>query len=89
MSMRDKVEELLRRRAEARRMGGEARLARQKERGKLDARARVDLLVDSGTFVEIGVLATHLDDTIDDAPTMRSATSPGVSRMVTSSSVRP
>src|SRR5438105_4471158 len=60
MSMKEKVEELLRRRAEARRMGGEARLARQKERGKLDARARVELLVDPGSFVEIGLLATHL-----------------------------
>jgi len=37
-----------------------ARLARQKERGKLDARARLDLLLDPGTFREIGVLATHL-----------------------------
>ena len=52
----------------ARRMGGEARLARQKERGKLDARARVDLLVDSGTFVEIGVLATHLGKLDSDPP---------------------
>ncbi len=43
MSMREKVEELERRRAEARKMGGEARLARQKERGKLDARARLAL----------------------------------------------
>ena len=60
MSMRDKVEELERRRAEARRMGGEDRLRRQRERGKLDARARVDLLMDSGTFREIGLLATHL-----------------------------
>src|SRR5438876_4211921 len=60
MSMKDKVEELLRRRAEAKKMGGEARLARQKERGKLDARARLDLLLDPGTFREIGVLATHL-----------------------------
>src|SRR5438105_5088196 len=60
MSMRKKVDELERRRAEAKKMGGEARLARQKERGKLDARARLDLLLDPGTFREIGVLATHL-----------------------------
>src|SRR2546425_12047501 len=60
MSMRKKVDELERRRAEAKKMGGEARLARQKERGKLDARARLDLLLDPGTFREIGLLATHL-----------------------------
>src|SRR5215470_3513842 len=45
MSMRDKVEELLR---------------RQRERGKLDARARLALLLDPGSLVEIGLLATHL-----------------------------
>jgi acetyl-CoA carboxylase carboxyltransferase component len=60
MSMREKVEELLRRRAAALAMGGEERLRRQRERGKLDARARLHLLVDPGTFVEIGLLATHL-----------------------------
>ena len=60
MSMREKVEELERRRAAARQMGGEARLLRQKERGKLDARARIGLLLDPGTFREIGLLATHL-----------------------------
>src|SRR5712664_3956131 len=60
MSMRDKVEELRRRRAEALRMGGEERLRRQRERGKLDARARLELLLDPGSLVEIGLLATHL-----------------------------
>src|SRR2546429_9534817 len=60
MSMRKKVDELERRRAEAKKMGGEARLARQKERGKLDARARLDLLLDPGTFRGIGLPATHL-----------------------------
>jgi acetyl-CoA carboxylase carboxyltransferase component len=60
MSMRKKVEELEQRRAQAKKMGGEARLARQKERGKLDARARLDLLLDPATFREIGLLATHL-----------------------------
>ena len=60
VSMRDKIEELRRRRAEAMRMGGDERLRRQRERGKLDARARLELLLDAGTFVEIGLLATHL-----------------------------
>jgi acetyl-CoA carboxylase carboxyltransferase component len=68
-SMREKVAELQRRREEALKMGGEARLARQRERGKLDARARLALLFDApegapagapGVFREIGLLATHL-----------------------------
>src|SRR6266851_118132 len=54
MSMRNKVEELRRRRAEALRMGGEERLRRQRERGKLDARALLELLLDPGRIVEIG-----------------------------------
>src|SRR5712672_2096273 len=60
MSMRKRVDDLQRRRADAKQMGGEARLKRQKERGKLDARARLDLLLDGGTFHELGLLATHL-----------------------------
>ena len=59
-SMREKTAELERRKAEARKMGGEARLAKQKERGKLDARARLALLLDKDSFREIGLLATHL-----------------------------
>ena len=60
MSMRDKVSELEARKAQALQMGGEARLQRQKERGKLDARARMALLFDGGSFREIGLLATDL-----------------------------
>ena len=58
--MRDKIAELERRKDEARRMGGEERLRKQRERGKLDARARIARLLDPGTFVELGLLATHL-----------------------------
>jgi acetyl-CoA carboxylase carboxyltransferase component len=68
MSMRDRVSELEKRRAEAKKMGGEARLQRQRERGKLDARARIDLLLDPGTFREIGQLATHLGKPDSDPP---------------------
>src|SRR4051812_2303214 len=68
MSMRNKAEELKARRAAAKRMGGEARLSRQKERGKLDARARIDLLLDRGSFQEIGLLATHLGRLDSDTP---------------------
>lgn len=41
-------------------MGGEAKLAKRAARGQLDARARVDVLTDDDTFVEIGVLAGPL-----------------------------
>ena len=60
MSMREKVAELERRKAEALRMGGEERLRRQRERGKLDARTRLAKVLDPASFVEIGLLATHL-----------------------------
>jgi propionyl-CoA carboxylase beta chain len=39
--------------------GGEARIKKQHEQGKLTARERVDLFLDPGTFVEIGRLVTH------------------------------
>ena len=39
--------------------GGEERLRRQHEAGKLTARERVDLLFDPGTFEEIDKLVTH------------------------------
>lgn len=57
MSWEAEVEELRRREALAARMGGEEKLARQHARGKLDARARIAALVDSGSFREIGALA--------------------------------
>src|SRR6202007_1523985 len=43
------------RRAAARLGGGEEKIAKQHERGKLTARERIDLLVDEGTFVELGL----------------------------------
>jgi acetyl-CoA carboxylase carboxyltransferase component len=49
--------ELAARRQAARAMGGSERVARlMTARGKLDARARLDLLFDAGSFVEIGSL---------------------------------
>jgi propionyl-CoA carboxylase beta chain len=47
----------LNRRAEA--GGGEERLRRQRDAGKLTARERIDLLFDPGTFEEIGKFVTH------------------------------
>ncbi|GAB4139313.1 MAG: acyl-CoA carboxylase subunit beta [Planctomycetota bacterium] len=39
--------------------GGQARIEAQHAKGKLTARERIDLLVDSGTFVEIDRFVTH------------------------------
>ena len=39
--------------------GGESRLRRQHEAGKLTARERIDLLFDAGTFEELDKLVTH------------------------------
>jgi len=47
----------LRRRADL--GGGEDRLARQREAGKLTARERIDALFDPGTFEELDKLVTH------------------------------
>jgi acetyl-CoA carboxylase carboxyltransferase component len=55
--MRDLVEDLHGRREKAKLGGGEEKIAIQHERGKLTARERIDLLVDPGTFVEIGIQA--------------------------------
>ena len=48
------TEQLHERREKAKLGGGEEKIAKQHERGKLTARERIDLLVDEGTFVEIG-----------------------------------
>ena len=49
--------EALERRAEL--GGGEERLRRQHEAGKLTARERIDLLFDAGSFQEVDKLVTH------------------------------
>ncbi len=40
-------------------MGGPEEIKKQKERGKLTARERIDLLLDPGTFVEVGMFVRH------------------------------
>jgi acetyl-CoA carboxylase carboxyltransferase component len=50
------LEDLALRRSAARAMGGEERLARHRASGKLDARARIDHLLDKGSFQELGTL---------------------------------
>lgn len=50
------LDDLDRRRRHSRGMGGPERLDKHRGKGKLDARARVERLVDPGTFREIGTL---------------------------------
>ena len=59
MSMEEKLQRLESLAGEARLGGGEARLAAQKERGKLTARQRLDLLLDEDSFVELDRFVTH------------------------------
>jgi acetyl-CoA carboxylase carboxyltransferase component len=55
--LRPLVEELAERRATARLGGGEERIAKQHAKGALTARERIDLLMDPGTFTELGLHA--------------------------------
>jgi methylmalonyl-CoA decarboxylase subunit alpha len=55
--LRPLVDDLHERRAKARLGGGPERIARQHDAGKLTARERIDLLIDEGTFVELGIHA--------------------------------
>jgi acetyl-CoA carboxylase carboxyltransferase component len=53
--LRPLVEDLEARRAKAMLGGGEEKIAKQHEREKFTARERIALLVDAGTFVELGI----------------------------------
>ena len=57
--MRHILEELDRRRAQARAGGGERRIAAQHAKGKLTARERIDLLLDEGSFEEFDMFVEH------------------------------
>ncbi|HEY52193.1 MAG TPA: acyl-CoA carboxylase subunit beta [Caldilineae bacterium] len=57
--MTDPLTELQQRRERAMQGGGEARVKQQHRHGKLTARERLALLLDEGTFQELGLLVTH------------------------------
>ncbi|WP_099826195.1 acyl-CoA carboxylase subunit beta [Oceaniglobus indicus] len=57
--MKDILQQLEDRRAEAHRGGGEKRIAAQHAKGKLTARERVELLLDDGSFEEFDTFVTH------------------------------
>jgi len=53
------LDELARRRAQAKLGGGERRIAAQHAKGKLTARERIDLLLDEGSFEEFDMFVEH------------------------------
>ncbi|MEN8659790.1 acyl-CoA carboxylase subunit beta [Marivita sp.] len=57
--MKDILQELETRRADARLGGGQKRIDAQHARGKLTARERVELLLDEGSFEEYDMFVTH------------------------------
>lgn len=58
-TMQDKIKQLEEMKAEALLGGGEKRIESQHKKGKLTARERIALLLDEGSFEEIGQLVTH------------------------------
>lgn len=59
MSGQDKINELIEIKRRAELGGGEKRIEQQHNRGKLTARERIDLLLDEGSFVEMGTQVTQ------------------------------
>lgn len=59
MKVSEKIEQLKQKRVEVLAMGGEDRVAKQRGKGKLTARERIDLLFDKGTFREIDMFVKH------------------------------
>src|SRR6195952_3926781 len=57
--MQEILDELEKRRAQARAGGGERRIASQHAKGKLTARERIDLLLDEGSFEEFDMFVEH------------------------------
>lgn len=55
----EKINELYDKRREVELGGGDDRIDKQHEKGKLTARERIELLVDEGTFVELNPFIEH------------------------------
>jgi len=64
MSARDILKELAEKEAEALGMGGAQKLAQRKAEGHLNARERIDYLVDAGSFVESGRYARAIREEV-------------------------
>ncbi|MEN3314698.1 MAG: propionyl-CoA carboxylase beta chain [Acidimicrobiaceae bacterium] len=60
----DRLDDLRRRREQARNAGSEPSVQRQHARGKMTARERVEYLLDDGSFNELDLLARHRADAV-------------------------
>jgi propionyl-CoA carboxylase beta chain len=58
-AVKDILDRLEDRRAEARLGGGQQRIAAQHAKGKLTARERIEVLLDEGSFEEFDMFVTH------------------------------
>ncbi len=69
-SMSDRIADLERRREEALHAGSDRSVERQRSKGKMLARERIDYLLDPGSFNELDMLARHraLDSGIESRP---------------------
>ena len=59
MAFEEKIKELLDKRSEAKMGGGQKRIDKQHEQGKLTARERIAMLLDEGSFEEFDMFVTH------------------------------
>src|SRR5512136_3468629 len=59
MTLDPKIVHLRELKAQARLGGGQDRIDKQHKKGKLTARERLDLLLDEGSFEEIGMFVQH------------------------------
>ena len=69
-SMSDRIADLERRQEQARNAGSERSVERQRSKGKMLARERIDYLLDDGSFHELDMLARHRahDSGIEERP---------------------
>jgi len=66
--MGERLDELNKRREEALHAGSERAVQRQREKGKMLARERVEYLLDDGSFHELDMLARHRASGLDERP---------------------
>ena len=63
-----KLADLKERRRKIVQMGGQERVAAQTKKGKLTARARINALLDKGTFHETGLFVHSRNDSYESVP---------------------
>jgi len=59
MKISEKIEQLAQKKHKIEEMGGETRIAKLHDKGKLTARERIDLLFDADTFQEVDMMVKH------------------------------